>query len=215
MTPRPDVSPASERSGPRRGASRLDVHGDLRDQLGLAPERRLVAKAIPELDDHPLPVEVAGEVEQERLDSPLGSAVVRVEADRDRRTMVERRTGIDPEGGNEQRVLDPQVRGRESPSVPPRASPETTTPSTSSGRPRSGAAARTSPAAASRRISVDETPGTIGTTFVSSPSRSHSARSPLRALPNRNDSPRRAPRHRSRARRCRGTPRDRARRPRS
>ena len=63
-----------------------------------------------ELDDHPLPVEVAGEIEQERLDPPFRAAVVRVQADRDRSSMVERRAGVDPERRDEQRVLDPEVR---------------------------------------------------------------------------------------------------------
>ena len=58
--------------------------GDRVDELRLRLEARLVAQALPELDDEPLPVEVAVEVEQERLDPPLGAAVVRIRADRDR-----------------------------------------------------------------------------------------------------------------------------------
>src|SRR5919199_200386 len=42
------------------------------------------------------------------------------------------------------------------PSVPPRASPPTTIPSTSGGRPRSGAARSTSPPRRSSRMSVDD-----------------------------------------------------------
>jgi hypothetical protein len=44
---------------------------DLLDQLPLARERRLVAQPLPELDHEPLAVEIALEVEQERLDPPL------------------------------------------------------------------------------------------------------------------------------------------------
>ena len=73
--------------------------------------------------------------------------------------------------------------------MPPRASPETTVPSTSTGRPSSGAAPRTSPAATSCRIRVDETPSTCGATRVAIPSRSSSARSPLRPRPKRKSSP--------------------------
>ena len=54
------------------------------------PKDLLVAKPLPQLDDEPPTVQVALEVEQVRLDPPLLSAVVRVEADRDRRPMAER-----------------------------------------------------------------------------------------------------------------------------
>ena len=55
------------------------------------------------------------------------------------------------------------------PSVPPRASPATTVPTTSAGRPSSPAARSTSPARSSSRIRVDETPSTSGTARASKP----------------------------------------------
>ena len=75
--------PGSCESGARRGACALDVAGDLVDQRLLALERLLVAQPLPELDDQPPAVEVALEVEQERLDASLAAAVVRVRPDRD------------------------------------------------------------------------------------------------------------------------------------
>ena len=83
-----------------RRPRRLDVARDLRDQLFLGREHRLVAEPLPELDDEPLAVEVAVEVEQVRLDAPLGAAVVRVRAHRDRRPVLERAARIDPEAGH-------------------------------------------------------------------------------------------------------------------
>ena len=65
-----------------------DISGDLLDELGFAREDGLVAEALPEFDDQPLAVEIALEVEQERLDPALGAAVVRVDADRDRGAVV-------------------------------------------------------------------------------------------------------------------------------
>ena len=111
------VSPREGRS--LCGARLLDVPCDLRDELGLARERHLVAEPLPELDDEPLPVEIALPVEQERLDAPLGAAVVRVDADRDGRAEVAGRAGVDPEAGDEQIRLDLEVGGRE----PERAAP--------------------------------------------------------------------------------------------
>ena len=72
------------------GAGGLDVAGDLLHELGLAPERALVAQPLPELDAQRTAVEVALEVEQERLDPPLDAAVVRVDADRERRAVLRR-----------------------------------------------------------------------------------------------------------------------------
>ena len=60
-----------------RLSRRLDVAGDLVDQLLLAREHLLVAEPLPQLDDEPAAVEVAVEVEQVRLDPPLLAAVVR------------------------------------------------------------------------------------------------------------------------------------------
>src|SRR5919106_3915864 len=82
---------------PPRSPRGLDVAGDLRDELLLGGERGLVAQALPELDDEPLPVEVAVEVEQVRLDPALGPAVVRIRPDRDGGAVPERLTRIDAE----------------------------------------------------------------------------------------------------------------------
>src|SRR4051812_48743967 len=96
------------------GLSRsLDVALDLRDEGGLALEGLLLAQAPPELERQPLAVEVAVEVEQERLDPPLVAAVVRVGADRDRGSMPVGGARVDPVGGNEQARLGAEVRGRE------------------------------------------------------------------------------------------------------
>src|SRR5262249_34825840 len=92
---------------------RLDIARDLRHELRLALERRLVTQPLPELDDHAPPVEVALVVEQERLDAPLVAAVVRVDADRDRRPVVECGARVDPEAGHDEGALDPEIRRRE------------------------------------------------------------------------------------------------------
>ena len=80
------------RSRPDGGSGRLDVAADLGDELLLGGEHRLVAQPLPDLDDEPLAVEIAVEVEQVRLDPALGAAVVRVRADRDGGAVPERRT---------------------------------------------------------------------------------------------------------------------------
>src|SRR3954447_11361635 len=103
-----------------RAPGRLHVPGDLLDELGLAGERPLVADPAPELDDQPPAVEVAFEVEQERLDAPLVAAVVRVRADRDRGAVLAGGARVDAEGGDEQPRLDGQVRGREAERAAPR-----------------------------------------------------------------------------------------------
>ena len=123
-------------------------------------ERPLVAQPPPELDDEALPVQVAVEVEQERLDPPLVAAVMRVRTDRDRCALDRRQ--------RRRRCRSPGRAGPAStarfavgkPSVPPRASPPTTMPSTSAGRPSSPAAPATSPPWSSCRIAVDDTPST-------------------------------------------------------
>ena len=58
-------------------------------------EGALVAQPLPQLDRESLPVEVAVEVEQVRLDAQRRAAVVRVDADRDRRPVPERGAGVD------------------------------------------------------------------------------------------------------------------------
>ena len=68
------------------------------------------------------PVEVALEVEQERLDPALAAAVVRVDADRGGHAVPERLAGVDPVGGHEQCGSGERLAVGK-PSVPPRWSP--------------------------------------------------------------------------------------------
>src|SRR4051794_26323473 len=74
-----------------RLAGCVDVLRNLGDEGGLALERALLAQALPQLEDQPVPVEVAVEVEQKRLDPALAPAVVRIRADRYGRTVLARR----------------------------------------------------------------------------------------------------------------------------
>src|SRR6188472_4569821 len=67
----------------------LDVARDLLDECCLRVEDGLVPQPLPHLDDEPLPVEVALEIQEEGLDAALGASVVRVRPDRDRGTMPE------------------------------------------------------------------------------------------------------------------------------
>src|SRR6188474_1905924 len=67
----------------------FDVAGDLLDECGLRLEDGLVPQSLPQLDDEPLSVEVAVEVEEEGLDPALRAAVVRVRADRDGRAVIQ------------------------------------------------------------------------------------------------------------------------------
>src|SRR6476619_5078290 len=60
---------------------RLHVAADLLYERLLAVEHCLVSEPLPQLDDEALPVQVALEVEQVRLDSSFRSAVVRVRPD--------------------------------------------------------------------------------------------------------------------------------------
>ena len=71
-------------AGLANGPGRSDVLRDLVDELLLAREGALVAEAVPELDPERTAVEVALEIEEERLDPALDAAVVRVDADRER-----------------------------------------------------------------------------------------------------------------------------------
>ena len=168
----------------------LDVARDLSDELLLALEGPLVPQALPELDDQPPPVEVALEVEQERLDPPLVAAVVRVDADRDR--------GAVPERGARRRCRSAgtsrSARRRGSPSDT-RACRRARRRRRRCPRPRPAgrAAARrrtTSPSRSelrgsrSRRRRRPAAP-----TATSKPSRASSARSPRRPRPKRKFSP--------------------------
>jgi len=90
----------------------LDVASDLGDEFLLARESTLVSQSAPELDDQPLAVEVAFEIEQERLHAALMTAVVRVRPDRDRGAVPLGPAGIDAVGGHEQRRLDAEIRSR-------------------------------------------------------------------------------------------------------
>ncbi len=88
----------SSRSGerwPDGGPRRVDVTADLGDELFLRREHRFVAEPLPHLDDEPLAVEIAVEVEQVRLDPALRAAVVRVRPDRNGRAVLECRTCVD------------------------------------------------------------------------------------------------------------------------
>src|SRR5205085_358091 len=101
------------RAGPDGRPRPPDVVVDRRDELRLGAEGRLVAEALPQLEDEALPVQVALEVEDERLDAPFGPAEVRIRPDRDRGAMTERRTGVDPELRHEQIPRHREVRGGE------------------------------------------------------------------------------------------------------
>ena len=117
--------------GPDGRPRRLDVAADLRDELLLRREDRLVAEPLPDLDDEPLAVEIAVEVEQVRLDPALGAAVVRVRADRDGGTMLERCARVDAVARADESAARARGSRSDSPSVPPRWSPATTMPSSS------------------------------------------------------------------------------------
>src|SRR6185312_13322514 len=52
----------------------LDVGGDLLDERRLGLEDGLVSQALPELDHEALPVQIAVEIEEVRLDPPLRAA---------------------------------------------------------------------------------------------------------------------------------------------
>src|SRR5207245_2649996 len=99
--------------GAPRGARLLDVSGDLVDQIALAFERALVAQAPPQLEHEPLAVEIAFEVEQERLHAPLLASVVRVRPDRDRRAGSMPEAGVDAVRRHDQARVDRQIRRRE------------------------------------------------------------------------------------------------------
>ena len=111
-------------------------------------------------------------------------AVVRVGADRDRRAAVRARR---PRRSRTRARAGADRRRRfavGNPSVPPRASPATTSPSTSAGRPSSRAARSTSPARSeladpARRDALDERDGA----HVEAERRASSSRSPARAVP--------------------------------
>ena len=181
-----------------RRAGRLDVAGDLLHELGLALERALVAQPLPELDAQRAAVEVAVEVEEERLDPPLDAAVVRVDADRERGAVLvgssvsssaprRRRCRTRARGSS---GVDGQVRGRES-----RACRRAGRPGRRALRaPAGGRAAprrrRRRPRASSSRMRLDETPSTSGTGSDLEPEPPRAApRSPRRPAPKRKPSP--------------------------
>ena len=111
---------------------------------------------------------------------PLGAAVVRVDADRHRRALAERRAGVDAVARDEQRRLGAEVRGRKAERAAAGLARDDRALDLDRAARAARAAPRTSPAATSWRIRVDETPSTCGATRVAIPSRSSSARSPLR-----------------------------------
>src|SRR5207253_1605734 len=91
----------------------LDVARDLLDELRFAGEGALVAQPLPQLDDEPLAVEVSLPVQEIRLDAAFRAAVVRVDADRDRRPALADCAGVDAVPRYEHRRVDAQVRGGE------------------------------------------------------------------------------------------------------
>src|SRR4029453_16120899 len=90
----------------------LDIAPDLVDELLLRRERALLPKPLPELDHQPPAVEIAREIEENSLSSPLLAAVVRVDANRDRRPVLARPAGVDAVCGDEQIARHGQIRGR-------------------------------------------------------------------------------------------------------
>src|SRR2546429_479719 len=91
--------------------SGFHVASDLLHELSLRRERALLAEPGPELEDEPLPVEVALEVEEERLHPALLAAVVRVRPDRDCGAVPVGGAGIDPVRGDEERRVHVEVGG--------------------------------------------------------------------------------------------------------
>ena len=131
----PAIPPGgSRRASPRR---RSAIWATRSASLAKARSSR---EPLPELDHEPVAVEVAVPVEQVRLDPPFGAAVVRVDADRDRRAPLADRARVDPELAA--RACRARRGGSRSGSrACPRAGRRTTTvPSISSGRPSSCAA---------------------------------------------------------------------------
>src|SRR5215210_2652564 len=84
-----------------RRSRRLHVACDLGDELVLARERPLVAQALPQLEAEVTAVEVPLEVDEKRLDAPLGAAVVQVDADRRGGAVTDGGPRVDPVGGDE------------------------------------------------------------------------------------------------------------------
>src|ERR1044072_8929576 len=116
--PRLGVCAGSVTLRPERAACGLDIRGYRLHELCLAGERALVAEAFPELDRQPLPVEVAVEIEQIRLDAKRRAAVVRVDADRARAAVAERLADVDPSRGQELIRIRLEVRRREAEELP-------------------------------------------------------------------------------------------------
>src|SRR5919201_1455260 len=106
------LAPRSRRRANRRSRL-LHVGCDLPDEVTLARKRLLVAKVLPQLDDEPLTVEVALEIEEVHLHAPFHAAVVRIHSDRHGRATAARRAGIDAMPRHEQLGRNVEVRGRE------------------------------------------------------------------------------------------------------
>src|SRR5215207_4465820 len=103
-----------------RRPRRLHVARNLVDQLLLGSEGAFVAQAPPELENEPLPIQIALEVEQEGLDAPLLAAVLRIDTDRDRGAVPLRLAGVNPVGGHEQLTRHGKICGRKSECSAPR-----------------------------------------------------------------------------------------------
>ena len=174
-----------------RSAARvaLDVARDLRDQLLLALERASSRSRSPELDDEPPAVEVALEVEQERLDAALAAAVVRVRPDRDGGAVLPGRAGVDPVLRHEELRADVEVRRREAERAAARVACDDDAFDLDRPPEQLRRALDVALAPRARGSGVDETPSSSGTGTVSKPRLSRSPRSPLRPRPKRKSSP--------------------------
>src|SRR5262249_46322995 len=100
----------------------LDIVTDRRHELLERVEAALLADRAPQLDDEPLVVEIAVEVEQVRLHPALDAVEVRIGADRDRSPTVARPARVHAVRRDEELVRDVEVCGRE-PELPSAAVP--------------------------------------------------------------------------------------------
>src|SRR2546421_5154758 len=98
-------------AGPKSCSRPLDVVVNRGHELLERVEPALLADRAPQLNDQPLAVQIAVEIEQMRLDPPLDAVEMRVRPDRHRRAPVVRPARIDAVRRNEERFGDVQVRG--------------------------------------------------------------------------------------------------------
>src|SRR5438270_2471660 len=98
-------------AGPKGCPRPLDIVVDRGHELLERVEPALLADRAPQLNDQPLAVQIAVEIEQMRLDAPLDAVEMRVRPDRYRRAPVVRPARIDAIRRNEESFGDVQVRG--------------------------------------------------------------------------------------------------------